>query len=338
MAQVRVGPQQLHGVRARPRVAAAAAPGSGSASTSSRRTRSERVRSGLRLSGVGSSHRSRNTVSTSWTAGPWIFTCTSCQGGCGPYSAESGCGCGSPRCSASSRRLWARSMPPTNATSRVGSSRWRTTTNFWWCEPPVRHPHVQQHLRAPALQPLAEVPVLGGEEAGLVEVRAPHQPPDVDTTLVGGAEHLLHLRAGLAGEPLVRVALPVGEEHQVARPGRGQHVVQLPEVRRPVDQRRDPVALRPRPVVRVLRRRGGCSGLPRSVAVSSQSRGSVTGPRMPPGRRCQCRYCSLPSSTVARPRRKVATTRPGSSIPAYGVLRESEADAEASTVRRTDGS
>ena len=49
-------------------------------------------------------------------------------------------------------------------------------------------------------------------------------------------------------------------------------------------------------------------------------------------------HCSLPSSTVARPRRNVATTRPGSSIPAYGVLRDRLADSVGSTVRRTLGS
>jgi len=49
-------------------------------------------------------------------------------------------------------------------------------------------------------------------------------------------------------------------------------------------------------------------------------------------------YCSLPSSTVGRPRRNVATTWPGSSRPAYGVLRLSDADSLASTTRRTDGS
>ena len=40
----------------------------------------------------------------------------------------------------------------------------------------------------------------------------------------------------------------------------------------------------------------------------------------------------------ALPRRNVATTRPGSSMPAYGVFRDSEADSDASTTRRTDGS
>ena len=49
-------------------------------------------------------------------------------------------------------------------------------------------------------------------------------------------------------------------------------------------------------------------------------------------------HASLPSSTVGLPRRNVATTRPGSSRPAYGVLRERDASSEASTTCRADGS
>ena len=56
---------------------------------SMRSSRSRVTKTGLRLSGVGSSHRSRNTVSTSKTAGPWIATWMSCQGGVAPYSAAS---------------------------------------------------------------------------------------------------------------------------------------------------------------------------------------------------------------------------------------------------------
>ena len=76
-------------------------------------------------------------------------------------------------------------------------------------------------------------------------VRAPDQPADVDAALVGPAEHLGDLAARLAGEPLVGVALPVGEEHQVAGAGGLEPLVQLGEVRRAVDQRADQVALRP---------------------------------------------------------------------------------------------
>ncbi len=52
----------------------------------------------------------------------------------------------------------------------------------------------------------------------------------------------------------------------------------------------------------------------------------------------QAPQVSLPSNTVGLPRRKVAMTCPGSSMPAYGVLRESETEAVASTTRRTPGS
>ncbi|MER6000172.1 hypothetical protein ABT120_16500 [Nonomuraea angiospora] len=93
---------------------------------------------GWRVSGAGSSQRSQKTFSTSATAGPLIATWTSCHGGRSPYAPGIGAACGSPRCSASSRRLWHRSMPPTNATSRPGPRSWRRTTNFWWCEPPRR--------------------------------------------------------------------------------------------------------------------------------------------------------------------------------------------------------
>ncbi len=50
------------------------------------------------------------------------------------------------------------------------------------------------------------------------------------------------------------------------------------------------------------------------------------------------RHTSTPFSTVGVPRRNVATTRPGSSIPAYGVLRDSELSSLGTTVRRTAGS
>ena len=88
---------------------------------------------------------------------------------------------------ASSRRLWHRSMPPTNATSRSG-------------RPVAQHddllvvgaqradPHVQQALAAGVLDLLAEVTVLGRAEAQPVEVRAPHQPPHDDAPRRRGGE------------------------------------------------------------------------------------------------------------------------------------------------------
>ena len=126
------------GCRRRPAAAGGACSGSGSGVTSIPASRSLAQRSGLRLSGVGSTHRSRNTVSTSKTAGPLIAAWMSCHGGVSPYSFARIWGCGSPWWSASSRRAWQRSIPPTYAMSRVGSSRWRMTSIFWWCEPPNR--------------------------------------------------------------------------------------------------------------------------------------------------------------------------------------------------------
>ena len=141
-------------------------------------------------------------------------------------------------------------MPPTKAMSRVGSSRCRITTNFWWCEPPLRT-RMSSSASAPrCCSSLAEGAVLAGEEADLVPVRAPDQPAHVDPALVGAGQHLDDLAVGVVGhEQLVGVALPVGEQHQVAVAGRLEAFVQLAEVGRAVDQRPDEVALGPGAVV-----------------------------------------------------------------------------------------
>ena len=114
------------------------------------------------------------------------------------------------------------------------------------------HPHVEDHLGPAPLQGPAELGVLPGGEADRAVVRAPHEPAHVDPPLVGAAQHLDDLAAGLAGQPLVGVALPVGEEHQVAGTRRLEPLVELGEVGRSVDQGPDAVALRPGPVARVL--------------------------------------------------------------------------------------
>jgi len=51
---------------------------------------------GSRLSGPRSSHRSRKQNSRSPTAGPWIATCASCQGGLSPYTGAMAWRCRSP--------------------------------------------------------------------------------------------------------------------------------------------------------------------------------------------------------------------------------------------------
>ncbi len=113
------------------------------------------------------------------------------------------------------------------------------------------HPHVEQRLGTAVLEVLAQTAVGVGREAEPGGVRAPHEPAYVDSTLVGAGEHLGDLGAGLPGESLVAVALPVGEEHQVARDGGLEPFVELGEVRRPVHQRPHPVATAPRAVARV---------------------------------------------------------------------------------------
>ena len=126
--------------------------------------------------------------------------------------------------------------------------------------PAEPHAHVQQRLGTAPLQVATQAAVLLGGEAECLLVRAPHQPADVHPSFVGAAQHLGHLAAGLAGQPLVGVALPVGEQHQVTGARRLQPLVQLGEVRRAVDQRPDQVAGGPGLGPRDAGRRGWCWG------------------------------------------------------------------------------
>ena len=159
-APVRVRPQQLDRVRAaRRRVGQLRRQRVGARVLASqpRRAAGERV-AGQRGRVVPAlperSSRRRRPPGRGWRAGRRATAAVA------RTPAPSACGCGSPACSASSRRLWHRSMPPTNATSRSGRPGWRSTTNFWWCEPPTPDPHVQQALAAGRLDLLAEAPVL----------------------------------------------------------------------------------------------------------------------------------------------------------------------------------
>ena len=256
--QVGVGPQQLDGVRPARAVAAAAARAARSGELSRPRSRSASRRHGARESGAGSSQRSRNTVSTSWTAGP-------ADGHLDVVPRR-------VRAVLLGQRLGLRvavvGVVVAPVVGQVDAADEGDVARGVVAVPDhdellvVRaagaHPHVEQHLGAPLLQLLPEVAVLGGEEAGPVEVRAPHQPAHDDAALVRAGQHLDDLAAGLAGEPLVGVTLPVGEEHEVARSGGLDRVVQGTEVRRAVDERADEVALRPRPVAAVagVQRRG----------------------------------------------------------------------------------
>ena len=112
-------------------------------------------------------------------------------------------------------------------------------------------PHVEQRLRALGLQLLAGLPVLGAGEGQLVPVRAPDQSADVDSAPVGVAEQPDHGRLRIVGELLVRVAAPVGEQDQIARPRLFDALLELGEVGRTVDERPYVVADRPRLLTRM---------------------------------------------------------------------------------------
>ena len=124
--------------RCRPRAGPARAAGVGWAAGPRPRSTSGITCHGSRETAAGSSHRSRNTSSTSRTAGPRTWTWTSCHAGRGPYAAAKASVWGSPWWCASSRRPCARSIPPSMATSSAGCDPWRTTTNFWWWLPTAR--------------------------------------------------------------------------------------------------------------------------------------------------------------------------------------------------------
>ena len=171
--------------------------------------------SGLRVSGAGSSHRSRKTVSTSSTAGPRTATWTSCHGGRAPYTAAIGCRCGSPRCSASSRRLWHRSMPPTKATSSSGRPGMPQHHELLVVRAARTHPHVAQAFAAGRVDLLAEMPILLLAEGEPVQMRAPDQSLDDDPALGGRGE--ARRDTAVSGPPAAdRIAAPVGEQQQVA--------------------------------------------------------------------------------------------------------------------------
>ena len=136
-------------------------------------------------------------------------------------------------------------MPPTYATSRVGSSRCRITTSFWWCEPPVRT-RMSSNASAPrSCSCWPSVRLCSAEKFSISQCERQISPrtstprssarPSTSTTLL----------SGLVGQLLVGVACPVGEEDEVSRLRRLDPLEELGEVRRPVDQRPHQVALGP---------------------------------------------------------------------------------------------
>ena len=160
-------------------------------------------------------------------------------------------------------------MPPTNATSSSGRPGWRSTTNFWWCDPPGPHPHVEQALAAGRLDLLAEMPVLLLAEREPVQVRAPDQSLDDHAAGGGRAQRARHLRAGRV-QHLVGIAAPVGEHHQVAGPHPAEACEQLGEVGPAMNQRVGPRCRTSRP------RRPGAGGPARWPGCRARSRSGTS--------------------------------------------------------------
>ena len=158
--------------------------------------------------------------------------------------AAIGSGCGSPRWSASSRRPWQRSIPPTNAMSFDGSSSCRRTTNFWWWLPirRIRWSRITSPPPCSISRVERAVGLLVQRQPG--HVRAPDQPAHAHPALDRLGEQLGHRRP-LVAQLLVGIAAPVGEEQVVAGVQRPHLLDQPVEVGAAVQQRLGEVPRRP---------------------------------------------------------------------------------------------
>ncbi|WP_240917757.1 hypothetical protein [Phycicoccus sp. HDW14] len=112
--------------------------------------------------------------------------------------------------------------------------------------PTRRHPHVAQALAARLVDEPRQLPGLLGVEAEPTPVRAPQQAADHDAPAGRRREDGAHRLRRVVGQPLVGVAPPVGEEHEVAGAGGLERRVQLGEVRGAVHERAHGVARTPR--------------------------------------------------------------------------------------------
>ncbi len=110
------------------------------------------------------------------------------------------------------------------------------------------HPHVQDALAACVIDLVPKLAVLRGREGQPVPVGAPKETANVDAAPGRLSEHRPDFCARAGGETFVGVASPVSEHQQVAVTHLRDPVIQLGEVRRPMDQRTHQVALGPRPV------------------------------------------------------------------------------------------
>ena len=294
------GPARRAGPRPR---GSAGRGGSGDARRGSCATRAMRARHGLRWSsGVGSSHRSRNVLDRSPTAGPRISTWMSCHGGRSPYFGPMSMACGSPWWRSSSRRPWHRSMPPTKATSSCSCAGMAHEHQLLVVRPGPPHPLVQQHLAAGLVHHLGEVDRLLLAEVRLVRVRPPHEAPHVDAPLDEVDEH------GRQLAPRVPSRRSSPSPRQSVSSTRSPALQALPrleqaaEVLGAVHQRPDLVALGPPdavvPVAR--RRRCRCRGFPaRLRSGTSARRHRPVGPCHRHARSGACSHLAAPPRFTA---------------------------------------
>ena len=203
---------------ARTPAAAAAAGGSGSACIRVWCSLSWIQAIGWSSSGLfGSSQRSRNTVSSTPTAGPRICSCTSCHGGFGPYAAAIGSALrvaavvGVVAAASSRGRSRRRRRRPWTGPRRAAGRR----TSGGGCPSggsAGRGSPRRRRARSPG--PARGWPPCSATAAAMCERQT--SPRTHTPALDRLGEQLGHRRAVLA-QPLVGIAPPVGEEQVVAR-------------------------------------------------------------------------------------------------------------------------
>ena len=229
----------------------------------------------VRSSGVGSFHRSRKSCPARRPPGRAARAARRARAGAARTRAAIRTACGSPRCSASSRRLWHRSMPPTNATSRSG----RPDGAARRASGGASRRGGPAGPAAPRRRPprsLAEVAVLLLAVLQRVEVRAPHQALDHHAALRRPGRTARRRsgrpsRSRSSGSPRQSV-----KNRWSPALSASTSFDQPVEVRRAVHQRLGQVALAPRGQPE--------AGLPRSSAVRNQSSIRIRGAC--PHRRC----------------------------------------------------
>ena len=140
-------------------------------------------------------------------------------------------------------------MPPANATSRDGSPACRRTTNFWWWLPP-RRTRWSRITSPPACSiswSSARLDALVNDMSCVCER---HTSPRTQTPRLMASLNNSATVGPSGAQPLVRVALPVGEEQMVPGPQLLHLVDQPVEVGGPVHQGLGEVARCPRGQVR----------------------------------------------------------------------------------------